>query len=258
MVINKRFLLGATCALLALSAVPAWAEGEENEDGLVSQINENEPAVLFKVHNIKPIKNNEGKVTDCEFSATFFNRSNNNIDNAMININWRDDAINNVIENEKQAALKKIQEEHYGEDTSMMPLPVSDTEKTTPVVLTASVRIPPLKPYRQVSLRSKISSDRCFLMMNDAGFKLVSCSAGSPDGAGVAVVAPGTTVCDNLFKFVSARDPEYYREFKKVAFNEEVKAKQSARKLEQQSLTELYDEAVTDLNKATDIIGQIR
>ncbi len=27
---------------------------------------------------------------------------------------------------------------------------------------------------------------------------------------------------------------------------------------EQQSLTELYDEAVTDLNKATDIIGQIR
>ena len=56
MVINKRFLLGATCALLALSAVPAWAEGEENEDGLVSQINENEPAVLFKVHNIKPIK----------------------------------------------------------------------------------------------------------------------------------------------------------------------------------------------------------
>lgn len=51
MVINKRFLLGATCALLALSAVPAWAEGEENEDGLVSQINENEPAVLFKVVN---------------------------------------------------------------------------------------------------------------------------------------------------------------------------------------------------------------
>ena len=48
MVINKRFLLGATCALLALSAVPAWAEGEENEDGLVSQINENEPACCLR------------------------------------------------------------------------------------------------------------------------------------------------------------------------------------------------------------------
>ena len=254
---NKRFLLSATCALLALSAVPAWAEADE-EEGLVSQIDENQPAVLFKIHNIKPVKNNEGEITDCEFSATFYNRSKNNIDNALININWADDAINNVIENEKQAALKKIQEEHYGEDTSMMPLPISETEKTTPVMLTASVRIPPLKPYRQVSLRSKISSDRCFLMMNDATFKLSTCNASSSDRTGVAVATPGTTTCDNLFKFVSARDPEYYREFKKVAFNEEIKAKQSARKLEQQSLTEIYDNAVSDLNKATDIIGQIK
>jgi len=254
---NKQFVLCATCALLALSAVPAWAD-EEDEDRLVSQIDENQPAVLFKIHNIKPIKNNEGKVTDCEFSATFYNRSNNNIDNAQININWHDDAISNVIEDEKAAALKKIQEEHYGESVDMMPAPVSDTEKTTPVLLTANLQLPPLKPYRQVSLRSKIASDRCFLMINDATFKLDACNATNPEKTGVTLATQGMAVCNNLFKFVSARDPEYYREFKKVAFNEEIKAKQNARKQEQQSLTEIYNKAVSNLSKATDIIGQIK
>ena len=33
---NKKFLWHATCALLALSAVPAWAEDGEDSDELVS------------------------------------------------------------------------------------------------------------------------------------------------------------------------------------------------------------------------------
>ena len=68
----------------------------------------------------------------------------------------------------------------------------------------------------------------------------------------------GAAACDNLFRFVSARDPEYYREFKKVSFNEEKKIKQNARKKEEQELTETYDKAVSNLSKATDIMGQIR
>lgn len=46
---NKKFLWHATCALLALSAVPAWAEDGEDSDELVSSIDESQPAVLFKV-----------------------------------------------------------------------------------------------------------------------------------------------------------------------------------------------------------------
>ena len=82
---NKKFLWHATCALLALSAVPAWAEDGEDSDELVSSIDESQPAVLFKVHDIKPLKNRDGKITNCEFNITFFNRSNKNVDNATVN-----------------------------------------------------------------------------------------------------------------------------------------------------------------------------
>ncbi len=53
-------------------------------------------------------------------------------------------------------------------------------------------------------------------MMQDLSWRVVLQAVRTEPA--LRVVAPGTTVCDNLFKFVSARDPEYYREFKKVAF----------------------------------------
>ena len=165
---NKKFLWHATCALLALSAVPAWAEDGEDSDELVSSIDESQPAVLFKVHDIKPLKNRDGKITNCEFNITFFNRSNKNVDNATVNLTWKDEAIGNVIEDEKELAKRKMEMENYNENGGAFAEPVSETEGITPVSLTTSIRIPPLQPYRQVSLKSKLASDRCFLMLNDA------------------------------------------------------------------------------------------
>ena len=231
---------------------------DDGSDEFVSQIDDSQPVVLFKIHNVKPIKNRDGKITDCEFSATFFNRSQTSVDNALINVNWKDEAISNVIEDEKEAALKKIQEHEYGLDSRPLPMDVSTTEKTTPIVLTASLKVPALKPYRQVSLRSKVSSDRCFLMINDATFKVENCSISNAARTGVVSPTAGKASCESLFKFVSAQDPEYYREFKKVSFNAERKAKQDALVQEQKSLTTLYDEAVSDINKAMDIMGQIK
>ena len=65
-------------------------------------------------------------------------------------------------------------------------------------------------------------------MLNDAEFSLENCSAVDPEQSGMTMQSAGAAACDNLFRFVSARDPEYYREFKKVSFNEEKKIKQNA------------------------------
>ena len=95
-------------------------------------------------------------------------------------------------------------------------------------------------------------------MLNDAEFSLENCSAVDPEQSGMTMQSAGAAACDNLFRIVSARDPEYYRELKKVSFNEEKKIIQNARKKEEQELTETYDKAVSNLSKATDIMGQIR
>lgn len=196
---NKKFLWHATCALLALSAVPAWAEDGEDSDELVSSIDESQPAVLFKVHDIKPLKNRDGKITNCEFNITFFNRSNKNVDNATVNLTWKDEAIGNVIEDEKELAKRKMEMENYNENGGAFAEPVSETEGITPVSLTTSIRIPPLQPYRQVSLKSKLASDRCFLMLNDAEFSLENCSAVDPEQSGMTMQSAGAAACDNRF-----------------------------------------------------------
>lgn len=258
---NKRFFLSITSALVALGTVSAaWAA--EGDDELVSSIGAGTEAVLFKIHDVKPIKNRDGQVTDCEFNATFYNRSEKNVDNAVVAVTWKDEAIAGVIDQEKREAVEKQQQQQNNsalgafDAFSSYNQPGSETERLTSPGLTATIRIPPLKPFRQVSLKSKINSDRCFLMVEDAEFKMQSCSA--TVGGSSSVVGQGASSCEGLFKFVSSRDPEYYREFKKVSFNEEKKNKQNARKKEQQELTATYDKAVAEMSKATDIMGQIK
>ncbi len=257
---NRRFLLSMSGVLMILaSAGGAWA-AEGSNDELVSRIGAGAEGVIFKIHDVKPIKNREGLITDCEFNATFYNRSEKNVDNAVVELTWNDQAIADIIAKEKKeiaersnrdAALGNIDAfSSYNQPQGL------ETEHLTPAALKASIRIPPLKPYRQVSLKSKINSDRCFLMIEDAEFKLQSCSA-SVQGSS-SVVSPAGSSCEGLFKFVSSKDPEYYREFKKVSFNEEVKNKLNARKKEQQDITSMYDKTVSDMSKATDIMGQIK
>lgn len=257
---NKRFLLGMAGILAALaSAGSVWA-AEDGNDELVSRIGAGTEGVLFKIHDVKPIKNHEGLITDCEFNATFYNRSEKNVDNAVVELTWNDQAIADIIAKEKKEIAERSKRDatlgNFDAFSSYNQPQESETERLTPAALKASIRIPPLKPYRQISLKSKINSDRCFLMIEDAEFKLQSCSASVQGSSNV--VSPTGSSCEGLFKFVSSKDPEYYREFKKVSFNEEKKNKQNARKKEQQDITSTYDKAVSEMSKATDIMGQIK
>ena len=102
MAIRNKFLLGTVCSFLAAAPVAAQVEENTTEDeGLVSVVDEAQPAVLFKIHDVKPIRNRDGNVTDCEFNATFYNRSNNNVNKIVLNLTWQDKAIANVIDFEK-------------------------------------------------------------------------------------------------------------------------------------------------------------
>ena len=261
MTINNKFLLSTVCALSLASSMPVWAdETEENEnDGWVSVIDETQSAVLFKIHDVKPIRDKEGKVTNCEFSATFYNRSDNDVKNVNMELSWEDKAIEDVINIEKNVAKQKMENEYSeGMATGRKTDPESETEKVNTKVLKTSLKLPNLKPYHQVSLKSRIETDRCFLLINDPTFKFGSCNVLNPNSTGVTIQTTAMSACESLFKYVPSSDPEYYREFKKVTFNEEKKAKVQAQKKEQDELKEIYDKAVVNLSRATDIMGQIR
>lgn len=259
MTLNKNFLLKSACAMSILIATPLQAaDTSEDDDALFSEVDELQPAVLFKIHDVQPVRNRDGKVISCEFNATFYNRSDNDINNIVVDLTWKDKAIDNVIQFEKGVDKLKMQEENYNNNGGMFREPQSETEKKTPLALTTSLKVPDLKPYRQVSLHSRIDTDRCFLMINDVDFKFGSCNVVNSKSAGVVLQNGADSACGSLFKYVSAQDPEYYREFKKVSFNEEKKVKLDKRKKEEEELKGIYDKIVSNLSRATDIMGQIR
>jgi len=119
---------------------------------------ENDDAILVKVHDIKPVKNERGITTHCEFMTTIHNRTPNDISAINIELNWRDEAADNTIEQEKSM------------DTSNL----RRTKDYVSSDIQATVNIPILKKNTQKSLPNKINSNRCFILMEDADINVKS------------------------------------------------------------------------------------
>lgn len=257
---NGRQLFASTaCALLMFGISTARAVDDNNE--FASRIAAGTNVVLFKVHDVTPIKNDDGVVTECEFGVTLYNRSPDSVENALLNLSWKDDAISDVIAQEAKEAkeAKKFQKEVNSLKSSAEYKTTASLE--TPA-LTASISLPAIKPFRQVSLKSKIASDRCFLMVNDASFTLENCNIISADASvrsSRSLISKANKAaagnCMSLFKYVSARDPEYYREFQKVSFNDEAKQRQEARKKDVDALQDSYKAMLDSLNKITETLA---
>ncbi len=251
---NGRQLFASTaCALLMFGISTARAADDNNE--FASRIAAGTNVVLFKVHDVTPVKNDDGVVTECEFGVTLYNRSPDSVENALLNLSWKDEAISDVIAQEAKEAKNEVNS-----------LKASAERKTTASLetpaLTASINLPAIKPFRQVSLKSKIASDRCFLMVNDASFTLENCNIITADSSvrsSRSLISKANKAaasnCMSLFKYVSARDPEYYREFQKVSFNDEAKQRQEARKKDEDALQDSYKAMLDSLNKITETLA---
>lgn len=270
----KQLLMSAACAVLALGSVNAQAEDEDAGNEFASRIGRGEKVVLFKIHDVKPIKNKKDVVTDCEFGLTLYNRSPESIESATLDLVWTDQGIVSVINEEKkqekteEKKTVKSLNEKYSQPTQIKTADVSDTSLKTSVIL------PQIKPFRQVSLRSQLQSDKCYLMMEDVDFSFSSCkikdeaakndsvkshrlSTALGDSASREVSAE-LNRCKSMFRFVSPRDPEYYREFQKISFNDQTVQKSEARKKDVEELGQAYDKMLKSLSSLTETLDSIK
>lgn len=266
----KQLLLSVACLALMVGVVRA-ADEKENDDEFVSKISSGENVVLFKIHDITPLKNEDGVVSDCEFSLTLYNRSPKNIDAATMRLSWTDEGVSDVIDEEDKKSIEEIAEQQPAparrvrgrrllNDASNVQKP--KTEDFVSRTLATSVALPKIKPFRQVSLKSKIKSDRCFLMMTDAVYSFTTCNITSAEDEkssrrSFSSRGEGDTACQSLFRFVSPRDPEYYREFQKVSFNEEAQQKKEARAKDIKEMQESYESMMRSLTLASDALKSI-
>ena len=219
MVENKKLFLGLWVLAGLLGSAPVQAL-------------ENDDALLVKIHDIKPVKNERGVTTNCEFTTTIYNRSSNDVSEVNFELNWYDEATKNTIEQEKS-------------------MNVSDRMRRTEDFVSSDVRsqvnIPVLKKNTQKSVQGKINTDRCFLLMEDAVINVKSCKSG-------ATSRKDSISCDSLFQYVSSKSPEYYTDFLAVTLDKQKEEDEKKQEQVSQELDTMFDNIEENLQKTSRLL----
>ena len=228
---RKNFVFGLLGAFALSAAFDAHAASQE---------------VIYKIHDIHPVKD-ETEVTGCEFSLTLFNRSDMTVNNLSLDIGWKDDVIENKIKEEK---AEKVVDRNSGVRGYTGQ---SQTEKFTSKMISTNVSVPPLQPGKQISVKYKINTDRCFLLMQMPELIVRKCSmGGSGDGDKTA------GACKDMFHYISPTDGEYYTEFKEISYEEE-KAQEMQQNIEEKKeLDQLYGNAVSSVRRISETLNSMQ
>ena len=227
-------------AAFLLNATPTFAQVEGDEE------NSFEEGILFKIHNVVPVKNSSGLIASCDFSATFYNRTQKTISDTQLTLMWEDEAIDDVINMEKREEKENLR-------TRKTNVSRYSTSSFTSSSLSMPLRLPTIKPGQQVTLKSKINTDRCFLLLNNVEVKVNKCrlkEAGTDKKK--ATINSNSSACTGMFLFVSDKNPEYYSEFKEISVNaENIKEKDDFTK-QREELENLYSITANSLNSLAD------
>ena len=193
-----------------------------------------ENGVLFKIHDIVPVKNADGIVVSCDLGATFYNRTGAEVSNAALTLVWSDEVVADAINQEERKAREARR-------TNRRNTPRYNTASYNSKDISLNLRLPPIKPHQQISLKSKVMTDRCFLLLNDMEVTVTKC------GTAASNEELSKIGCDNLFRFVSPKSPEYYSEFKEVSPDELAAQEDNLNNIKKMEVIDLYNSTLATI-----------
>lgn len=202
------------------------------------------PEVIYKIHDITPLKN-EMEKDSCNFSITFYNRAPQMVSNLSLNFSWLDDVIDNQIKEEKQEKFVDEKNNISGYTGQ------SKTEEYTAKKISVDVSVPPLAPRKQISIKSNIKTDRCFLLLQKPELAVRNCRYGSVQSD------ENAAICKNLFTFISPEQGEYYSEFKAISYAEESEKTESKAKKEKEELEKIYENALHSVKRVQQTLNSM-
>lgn len=134
-------------------------------------------------------------------------------------------------------------------------------EANSPVQVSSQLEVPALAPQKQVSIHARIQSDRCFLLTGPVDVQVKTCNIkGNADTSSRSRYASnsGGTSCDGLFVFVSPENPEYYREFRPISYDDEKIQSEKRRNQERTDINTQYDAVVNEISKISTVLEGIK
>lgn len=169
-------------------------------------------AVIFKIHDIIPTDDN-GIVTGCDFTLSLYNRTAINFRNFTLNLNWQD-TVDERFQFDRYIATVMDADELADQKDLL------DKESISKPVQTA-ITINAFGANKQLSVKSHLDSEKCYLLLRDANFTVTPCDiARSMDNAEGFTMGDKGKECTALFQFVSTNNPEYFGQFSNTSATE--------------------------------------
>ena len=231
MIFKKTFMLN----LLGAMAVSTICSAQETQS----------PEVIYKIHNVNPIKE-DNKIVSCDYSVTFFNRAPEMVSNLSVNFTWQDNIIDEQIKAEKQEKVVDSQSKVTGYTGK------SKTEEYTSKKISQNVSVPPLPASKQVSIKLNIKTDRCFLLLQKPELEINSCRYGNANSERNA------GACQNMFTYISPAQGDYYSEFKPISYDNEQEEKDLQNQKEKQELEEIYNNALDSVKRINQTLDSMK
>ncbi len=252
--LNKALLSSLSIAL-GLASFGAYAQEAEPQ-----QEDTTKPrAVLFKVHDIKPVENTDGVVTHCDFLVTFYNRTTDSFRQAKVDMGWTDEVTERYV----------IDDEEKKEDKNTRVVNRSGQRNNEVKLgeITTSVEMPALGSYKQATVKGSVKTEKCFLLLDNLDFNVASCSIiGQNDNNNQAANSRrsrvantrNTSACANLFEYVDSKNPEYYDEFKNISYSEQERLLNNEKAQDTTDIESTYENIVSNFEKADKVVSSIK
>ncbi len=206
-------------------------------------------AVIFKIHDIDPVLE-EGVVKGCNYMITLYNRTSINFRTFTINLSW-DDVVDERFKFDRYVeTLLGVEEADKQRDLFSKVDPVKPVQ--------TSVTVNAFGADKQISLRSYMDSEKCYLMLSDAKFNVTPCDiARSMDTVGSFGISSEQSSCTELFQFVSTKNPEYFGEFKRISASEEAAESESAESRELSDIDIVINKIVENMGTSDKTLTNI-
>lgn len=227
--LHKTFILSLFGAIAVSSAVHAQVGN---------------PEIIYKIHDVTPVKENNETVS-CDFSVTLYSRAPQMLSNLSLGFSWLDDVIDNQIKAEKQEQVLDANGNVAGYNGK------SQTEEFTPKTIGVDVSVPPLSPSKQISIKSNIKTDRCFLLLQKPILKVLTCRYGNGTEESIGA-------CNGLFTYISPEQGDYYTEFKPISYDEEKQEIENQAQKEKEELENIYENALDSVKRIGDTLSSMK
>ena len=145
-----------------------------------------------------------------------YNRTSINFRNFTINLDW-EDPVDERFRFDRYAEAVMSQEEF----SKYKEVIKEDNNKKA---VNTSVTVNAFGADKQISVRSHIDSEKCYLMLSEAQYTVTPCdivrNVDAMDGMNLSADQKD---CTPLFQFVSTKNPEYFGKFKRISLTDQEK-----------------------------------